>query len=68
MKIADVYDALRSRRSYKQPVGHGEAVEIMRRGEERIDPRKDFDPHLLETFFNIETLFRNIYESQAGPY
>lgn len=66
VKIADVYDALRSQRSYKAPVSHRDAVEIFRRGDERIDPQAHFDPVLLQTFFNIEHIFEKIYESLAG--
>ncbi|HEY6871534.1 MAG TPA: HD domain-containing phosphohydrolase [Geobacteraceae bacterium] len=62
-KIADVYDALRSRRSYKGPLSHGEAVRIFREGDARIDPRGHFDPVLLATFFKIEQMFEKIYES-----
>jgi HD-GYP domain-containing protein (c-di-GMP phosphodiesterase class II) len=66
VKIADVYDAVRSQRSYKEPLSHREAVEIFRNGDERIDPQAHFDPALLQTFFNIEHIFEKIYESLAG--
>lgn len=66
VKIADVYDALRSQRSYKQALGHEHAMQIFRDGDERIDPRAHFDPLLLETFFKIEHIFEKIYESLAG--
>lgn len=63
VKIADVYDALRSRRSYKEPLGHREAVRIFREGDERIDSQAHFDPVLLATFFKIEQMFEKIFES-----
>lgn len=63
VKIADVYDALRSRRSYKEPLSHGEAVRIFREGDRRIEPQAHFDPVLLGTFFKIEHIFEKIYES-----
>lgn len=63
VKIADVYDALRSRRSYKEPLSHGEAVRIFREGDRRIEPHAHFDPVLLATFFKIEHIFEKIFES-----
>jgi HD-GYP domain-containing protein (c-di-GMP phosphodiesterase class II) len=65
VKIADVYDALRSRRSYKEPLSHLEAVRVFRDGDARIEPQAHFDPDLLSQFFRIEHLFEKIYESSA---
>jgi hypothetical protein len=64
-KIADVYDALRSRRSYKSPASHEETLRVFRDGDERIRPREHFDPVLLATFFRVERMFAGIYESLA---
>jgi response regulator RpfG family c-di-GMP phosphodiesterase len=63
VRVADVYDALRSKRSYKEPLDHAAAVRIFREGDERIRPRDHFDPVLLTTFFRIEQMFDRIYES-----
>jgi len=63
VKIADVYDALRSKRSYKGPLSHDESLRIFREGDDRIDPGAHFDPVLLKTFFQIEHIFAKIYES-----
>jgi HD-GYP domain-containing protein (c-di-GMP phosphodiesterase class II) len=63
VKIADVYDALRSKRSYKDSLGHGEALKVFREGDDRINPKAHFDPSLLATFFQIEHIFEKIYES-----
>ncbi len=63
VKIADVYDALRSKRSYKETLSHAEAVRIFREGDRRIDPPAHFDPVLLATFFKIEHIFAKIYDS-----
>lgn len=63
VKIADVYDALRSKRSYKEPISHAEAVRIFKEGDERIDPQAHFDPALLATFFKIEQMFEKIFDS-----
>lgn len=46
--IADVYDALTSERSYKQPFSHDRAMEIM-----RSDVGRAFDPHLFGSFEEI---------------
>jgi HD-GYP domain-containing protein (c-di-GMP phosphodiesterase class II) len=62
VKIADVYDALRSRRSYKEPLSHNEAIGIFRLGDSRVQP-SHFDPVLLETLFKIERMFENIFDS-----
>lgn len=63
VKVADVYDALRSKRSYKQPLSHGEALKVFKEGDERINPKAHFDPGLLTTFFQIEHIFEKIYGS-----
>lgn len=63
VKIADVYDALRSKRSYKRPVSHAEAIGVFREGDDRINPQTHFDPALLAIFFKIEYIFEKIYES-----
>jgi len=64
VKIADVYDALRSTRSYKGAYSHAETVRVFRDGDERVRPAEHFDPTLLATFFRIEHIFAGIYESQ----
>lgn len=53
MAIADVYDALISKRVYKGPFPHKKAVSII--AEER---GKHFDPDLVDTFLEIEDSFR----------
>jgi response regulator RpfG family c-di-GMP phosphodiesterase len=63
VKLADVYDALRSRRSYKVPYSHAEVIRIFHEGDERIKPHSHFDPEVLETFFRIEGIFNAIYET-----
>jgi putative nucleotidyltransferase with HDIG domain len=46
--IADVYDALTSRRSYKERFGHEEAMAVMRR-----DRGRAFDPVLFDAFEQV---------------
>jgi putative two-component system response regulator len=55
MAIADVYDALISKRVYKQPFSHSRAVEIIREGK-----GKHFDADMVEAFLEIEDEFRQI--------
>jgi putative two-component system response regulator len=55
--IADVYDALRMKRSYKAPFDHPTAVQKM------VEWRgTHFDPRLLDTFVEINDDFRKIYD------
>jgi response regulator RpfG family c-di-GMP phosphodiesterase len=61
-KVADVYDALRSKRSYKGPFSHEDAVRVFREGDDRIAP-EHFDPAALAAFFKIEHMFALIYDS-----
>lgn len=46
ISISDVYDALRSRRSYRESMSLERVYEIMKKEEGRL-----FDPHLLQLFF-----------------
>jgi putative two-component system response regulator len=53
MALADVYDALISKRVYKPPFPHEEAVEIIKK-----DSGKKFDPVIVECFLDIHDDFR----------
>ena len=53
--VADVYDALATKRVYKEALPHDECVEII-----RGEAGKHFDPLLVETFLEIEAVFRSI--------
>jgi hypothetical protein len=46
VKVADVYDALRSERPYKSGLSHEEALALMARGDARVAP-SHFDPQVL---------------------
>jgi HD-GYP domain-containing protein (c-di-GMP phosphodiesterase class II) len=56
--IADVFDALTSRRPYKAPLGYKETMEIMRQGRGR-----HFDPALIDAFDRIAP---SLYEAYAN--
>jgi putative two-component system response regulator len=60
--IADVYDALTSRRVYKDPYSHQVSVEKIKQGSGR-----HFDPQLVEIFLSIETQFEEIAISLRAP-
>ncbi|WP_288843314.1 HD-GYP domain-containing protein [uncultured Deefgea sp.] len=62
MAIADVYDALRSRRVYKPPFSHEMAMNIMIEGR-----GKHFDPDLVDAFQIVATQFAAIAEEYADP-
>jgi putative two-component system response regulator len=55
MAIADVYDALISRRIYKESMSHEKAVQIMTDGR-----NNHFDPDMLDAFLNIQEEFKTI--------
>jgi len=60
MAVADVYDALISRRVYKPPLPHDKAVEIIREGR-----GKHFDPEVVDSFLPIQEACRAIAERYA---
>jgi putative two-component system response regulator len=55
MAVADVYDALISRRAYKPAFTHRQALDVMRKGR-----GTHFDPDVLDAFFEIEREFAAI--------
>lgn len=55
MAVADVYDALISRRVYKDGMPHEEAVQIMKDGR-----GSHFDPDILDAFVEIASQFNEI--------
>ena len=55
MALADVYDALISKRVYKPPFPHEKAVQIIIEGKDR-----HFDPDLVDAFVELQETFRNI--------
>jgi len=60
--ICDRYDALRSRRPYRPPLGHNEAMEIITGGNGRSKP-DHFNPLVLEAFKKVATELDGIFAS-----
>jgi response regulator RpfG family c-di-GMP phosphodiesterase len=62
--IADTYDALRNKRSYKPAFDHDMAYRIIVEGDGRTEPTH-FDPELLRIFKTNDKQFNDIYEQFA---
>lgn len=63
VSIADIYDAIRSRRPYKEPLTHDTACTIINnRLKERIDPV------LLNTFNDCHKEFKRLFDENADEY
>ena len=62
--LADIYDALRSRRSYKPPFEHDRAYDIIVNGDPRSEP-SHFDPDLLQVFRDSHREFHRIFHRYA---
>ncbi|SJM95753.1 putative response regulator rpfG [Crenothrix polyspora] len=60
MAIADVYDALRSRRVYKLPIHHQQAVEVILEG-----AGTHFDPDMVDAFYEVHEEFQRIAHHYA---
>lgn len=58
--LADQYDALRSKRSYKPPFSHDKTCDIILNGDGRTKPAH-FDPQLLDAFRDLHRVFETIF-------
>lgn len=58
--ICDIYDALRSKRPYKQPFDHKQAFTIITEGDVKTQP-DHFDPDVLRAFIQISPVFEEIF-------
>jgi putative two-component system response regulator len=55
MALADVYDALRSKRPYKEPFSHAQSLKIIKK-----DTGSHFDPAVVKAFLALEPEFAEI--------
>ena len=62
ISVADVYDALRADRPYKQGLTHDAAVKLILRGDDRTVPAH-FDPMVLAAFERGSEQVRGIYDT-----
>lgn len=60
MAVADVYDALISRRVYKAPMPHEKAVQIIIEGK-----GSHFDPDMVDAFIELQEEFKKIAANYA---
>lgn len=58
MAVADVYDALVSKRVYKQAMPHADAIALM-----RAERGRHFDPRLIDIFLSIDDEFDRIHHA-----
>ncbi|HHT9130546.1 MAG TPA: HD-GYP domain-containing protein, partial [Candidatus Brocadiaceae bacterium] len=56
--LCDAYDAIRSKRSYKDALTHEEAVKRI-----STDSGKHFDPDIVDAFLKIEKEFMHISDN-----
>lgn len=61
MAVSDVYDALRSRRVYKEPYSHEKSMAILVQGR-----GTHFDPVLVDVFLAHQDAFREIFDTSAA--
>ena len=61
MAVADVYDALRSKRVYKEAFSHAKSVQIIKE-----ESGKSFDPEMVEIFMEIHEEIGKIYDRYSG--
>ncbi|KAF2955267.1 phosphohydrolase [Marinitoga sp. 38H-ov] len=65
VKIVDIYDALRSKRSYKEEFTHELALKIITSGDDRVKP-EHFNPKILEVFEKYNDEIRKIWDKING--
>lgn len=61
VKVADVYDALRTARPYKTAYTHEEALRVLKEGDGRVEP-SHFDPRVLGAFLDGHEEMARIFE------
>ncbi len=64
VSLADVYDALRSKRSYKSAFSHEQTYDIIVNGDGRVEPTH-FDPEVLDAFKRVHLNFNLLYNQYS---
>jgi putative two-component system response regulator len=64
--LGDCYDALRSRRPYKQSHSHEHACAVILEGDHRTRP-EHFDPQVLRAFCRVHAQFALIFDQLRDP-
>jgi len=64
MSICDTYDALRSKRPFKQAISHEKSMSIILEGDGRTSPTH-FDPHVLHAIEQCADTFDHIFNEQS---
>ncbi|MBI5642152.1 MAG: response regulator [Deltaproteobacteria bacterium] len=62
VNLVDIYDALRSRRPYKEPFSHEAACKILDNAEER------FDPEVFKGYKDCSDEFRRLFDENQQEY
>ena len=62
MNICDQYDALRSKRPYKEPIDHVMTLLVISQGDGRTQP-EHFDPEVLAAFLRMASRWDEIFET-----
>ncbi len=65
VSIVDVFDALVSSRSYKEPLSYDQTLDILSHGDDRLSPEKHFDPDVHHAFIKNYHRFTEIHSQLA---